>query len=339
MPINLLDVVKHYKGFVHQDDALNWLQQQLSKETLETFAEKYRTESVAKTTSSNTWEGVLKTAKQCGAKFPEVVAAQWALESAWGQSTSGKNNFFGLKGSGSNINTTEFINNQWISIKAGFIDFPDLTTCIQYLVDRWYKDFGTYKGVNRAGNRNECAKLLVEEKYATDPAYATKLIQIMDRKIGTTTEVTDKNDPIIAAQPFTPQSPFSYKVTPNITYGEIALNQERRRFIKQYQCETAIKLCRFLEKVRAEFGNKPLIITSGYRPFLINKEMGGASNSEHLFNTENTGAIDFYIKGADIYEVQKYCDKTWEYSVGYGAPKGFVHLGIRNTKQKIRWNY
>ena len=61
---------------------------------------------------SNTWEGVIAAAKKAGAKFPEVVAAQWALESGWGKHTSGKNNFFGLKGSGSDRQTKEFINGQ-----------------------------------------------------------------------------------------------------------------------------------------------------------------------------------------------------------------------------------
>jgi len=290
-------------------------------------------------TQETLWNEIIEIAKKSGAKFPEVVAAQWALESNWGKTTSGKNNFFGLKGSGSNVNTQEFINGKWVTINAGFIDFPDLTTCVQYLVDRWYKNFKSYKGINRAQNRNECAQLLVIEKYATDPNYATKLIQIMDRQIGTTTGVADKKDPVIAARPFTPKSPFDYKITPNITYGELCLNQEARRFIAQHQCETAIELCRFLEKVRSAFENKPIIITSGYRPPAINKSVGGASGSEHLYSVAHEGAIDFYVKGIDIYEVQKYCDKNWQYSVGYGAPKGFVHLGIRRTKQRIRWDY
>ena len=38
----------------------------------------------------NTWEGIEGAAKEAGAKFPEVVAAQWALESGYGKHTSGK---------------------------------------------------------------------------------------------------------------------------------------------------------------------------------------------------------------------------------------------------------
>ena len=127
----------------------------------------------------NTWKGVRAAAAKAGAKFPQVVAAQWALESGWGKHTSGKNNYFGLKGSGSERETKEFINGQWVTIRAGFIDFPDLQTCVSYLVDRWYRDYKQYKGVNRASSPEECARLLVTEGYATDPQYSTKLINIL----------------------------------------------------------------------------------------------------------------------------------------------------------------
>jgi hypothetical protein len=127
----------------------------------------------------NTWKGVKAAAAKAGAKFPQVVAAQWALESGYGKHTSGKNNYFGLKGEGSERETKEFINGQWVTIKAGFLDFPDLQTCVAYLVDRWYRDYQRYKGVNRAGSPEECARLLVTEGYATDPQYAEKLIRIM----------------------------------------------------------------------------------------------------------------------------------------------------------------
>lgn len=138
---------------------------------------------------------------------------------------------------------------------------------------------------------------------------------------------------------FTPESPFTYQITPHITYGEFALNQEARRFDHQYQCDTAVRLAKFLEKVRAQFGNKPLVITSGYRPPAINKLVGGASSSEHLYDAVGVGAVDFYIDGADINAVQQWCDNAWPYSIGYGAPKGFVHLGVRTGNPRVRWLY
>jgi GH24 family phage-related lysozyme (muramidase) len=137
----------------------------------------------------------------------------------------------------------------------------------------------------------------------------------------------------------TPDKPFDFRVTPHIKYGELALNQEARRFDKQHQCDTAVVLCNFLEKARAAFGGKPIIITSGYRNPQINASVGGASRSEHLYDAPDTGAVDFFIEEVDVYDLQRWCDIHWPYSLGYGAPKGFVHLGMRSGRPKVRWNY
>jgi len=137
----------------------------------------------------------------------------------------------------------------------------------------------------------------------------------------------------------TPNKPFSFKVTPHIAYGELALNEEARRFTKQHQCDTAIVLCNFLEKARVAFGNKPIVITSGYRPPKVNASVGGASRSEHLYDAPDTGAVDFYIEGVNIYDLQEWCKAHWPFSLGLGAPKGFVHCGIRPGRPKVVWIY
>jgi hypothetical protein len=128
---------------------------------------------------ANTWEGVSLHAKRVGAKFPELVAAQWALESGFGKSVSGKHNYFGLKGIGSSRETKEFYDGEWVTIKAGFIDFPSLAACIEYLVVHWYKDWQAFKGINRAENRYAAARMLKEQSYATDPDYPAKLSRLM----------------------------------------------------------------------------------------------------------------------------------------------------------------
>ena len=134
-------------------------------------------------------------------------------------------------------------------------------------------------------------------------------------------------------------SPFTARITPHITLGEFALGQEARRFDHQHQVDTAAELAAFLERVRIAFGGKPIIITSGYRPPAVNRAVGGASSSEHLYDAPSVGAVDFYIDGADVYKVQEWCDKNWPYSLGYGAPKGFIHLGIRKGRPRVRWDY
>jgi hypothetical protein len=127
----------------------------------------------------NSWEGVSLHAKRVGAKFPELVASQWALESGFGKHLSGKHNYFGLKGAGSSCETKEFYDGQWVTIKAGFIDFPSLAACIEYLVTRWYKDYKQFRGVNNAPDCYAAARMLKDQGYATDPTYPAKLNKLM----------------------------------------------------------------------------------------------------------------------------------------------------------------
>jgi GH24 family phage-related lysozyme (muramidase) len=144
--------------------------------------------------------------------------------------------------------------------------------------------------------------------------------------------------PAAAAKP-KPGDPFSTKLTPHFTLGEFALGEPARRFVAQHQVDTAIELATFLERVRTAFGGKRITITSGYRNPRINASVGGASRSEHLYDAPGVGAVDFYVDGVDIKKVQAWVDREWPYSVGYGAPKGFVHLGIREGRPRVRWDY
>ncbi len=136
-----------------------------------------------------------------------------------------------------------------------------------------------------------------------------------------------------------PDSSFSSRITPHIRLGEFALDQQARRFEHQYQVDTAAELAAFLERARTHFGGRPVIITSGYRPLAINRAVGGASRSEHLYNAPGVGAVDWYIDGVDIYTLQDWCIANWAYSTGKGAPRGFLHTGIRQGRPKVVWDY
>ncbi len=136
------------------------------------------------------WDECFAIARKCGARYPELVAAQCCLESGFGKHTSGKNNFLGLKGAGTTTSTQEFYDGQWVTIKAGFIDFPSLAACIEYLVTRWYKDYRQFKGVNNAPNRYAAARMLKEQSYATDPDYPAKLSKLMKEYAPESTKIT-----------------------------------------------------------------------------------------------------------------------------------------------------
>jgi len=141
-----------------------------------------------------------------------------------------------------------------------------------------------------------------------------------------------------ASSDFSPDSSFDTAVTPNFTYGELTNGgEEARRFTSQDQCEVAIEICEFLEKARAKFG--PIKITSGHRPPAINAAVGGASASEHLYSP-GCGAVDAYPIDGNGAAFETWCDNNWPYSIGYGMSyRGFVHIGIRAGKARIRWDY
>ncbi|MBM4179503.1 MAG: hypothetical protein FJ211_09245 [Ignavibacteria bacterium] len=130
----------------------------------------------------NTWAGIEGAAKKHGAKYPELVAAQWALESGRGKHMSGRKNPFGLKGPGTSKQTQEVVNGKTITIQDSFIDFPSFDAAVKYLVKRWYLDWKQHKGVNHASNRNEAAKDLQRQGYATLPVYADRLIALMNQE-------------------------------------------------------------------------------------------------------------------------------------------------------------
>lgn len=131
------------------------------------------------TANAERWAEVVKIAAAAGAKHPHLVAAQYALESGWGQHVSGRHNYFGLKGPGSDHLTTEEVNGQMVTVRDQFLDFDSMEDCIRYLVDRWYKDFKGFKGVNHAASAEEAAVMLKEQGYATDSAYPRKLQKLL----------------------------------------------------------------------------------------------------------------------------------------------------------------
>ncbi len=91
------------------------------------------------------------------------------------------------------------------------------------------------------------------------------------------------------------------------------------------QCKVNMELVIALEKLRNKI-NHPIIITSGYRCPLHNKEVGGAKNSQHLYGN----AVDIKIKGyspMQVAKLAKECGFTWT-----KVYSRWTHIDIRQLK-------
>jgi len=139
--------------------------------------------SPTSSSSSPGFEEIRTMAQKSGAKYPELVAAQWALESGWGKTPSGKNNYFGIKATAGESSTSkgtwEVINGKEVDTTANFKNYDSPQGSVDDLVGKWHKNYKGYTGVNSAGSASDAAGMLVTENYATDPAYADKLRKIM----------------------------------------------------------------------------------------------------------------------------------------------------------------
>jgi len=127
-------------------------------------------------TQKTGWNSVVAMARAKGAKFPELVAAQWALESDWGRSVSGRNNFFGQKGAGTSRATWEVVNGRRVNTTASFRDFASPGDSVNFLVNKWYKGQG---GANSAKTVAGAARIIKQQGYATDPDYVSKLLSLV----------------------------------------------------------------------------------------------------------------------------------------------------------------
>jgi flagellum-specific peptidoglycan hydrolase FlgJ len=123
--------------------------------------------------------------------FPSVKAAQMALETGYGKSKVG-NNMFGIKASGAHspywsgraqtAKTTEVIEGKAGTYNLAFREYNSISDSIRdhsyfLLQNPRYRKAGVFG----ASTPEQQAKALQAAGYATDPGYADKLIQIINR--------------------------------------------------------------------------------------------------------------------------------------------------------------
>ena len=107
--------------------------------------------------------------------YPSTVLAMAALESGYNLNAE---TLFGIKGEGKELDTSEYIDNNWIDIKASFKMYPSIAASVQGLYDLMQLDRYT-PACNCTDWEEECRQIQMCG-YATDPDYADKLIAIIN---------------------------------------------------------------------------------------------------------------------------------------------------------------
>lgn len=117
-----------------------------------------------------------------------ITMAQAILESNWGTSKLARqyHNLFGIKGTGPNsklMTTKEYTKGKWIVIKDRFKVYPSWSASIkdhtQLMLNGTQYKQENYEKVIKAKNYREAAQALQDANYATDPDYASKLINVI----------------------------------------------------------------------------------------------------------------------------------------------------------------
>lgn len=117
-----------------------------------------------------------------------VTMAQAALETGWGRSARrAANNLFGIKGRGNNgsvrLWTREFVRGRWVRVRASFAAYKTFGDSVA-AHGRLISENPVYARAMAARDQGAeaFAKALQRSGYATDPKYASKLMQIIERR-------------------------------------------------------------------------------------------------------------------------------------------------------------
>lgn len=107
--------------------------------------------------------------------FPSTVLAMAALESGYNLNAE---TLFGIKGDGKILDTTEFINGEYVNIKDSFKCYPSISASVQGLYDlvQWEH----YDRATSCTDYEEECRMIQACGYATDIDYANKLISIVN---------------------------------------------------------------------------------------------------------------------------------------------------------------
>lgn len=107
--------------------------------------------------------------------YPSTVLAMAALESGYNLKAE---TLFGIKGDGKILDTTEYIDGEYVNVKDSFKSYPSLAASVQGLYDLMQWD--NYDIATSCTDYEEECIMVQACGYATDPEYSDKLINIVN---------------------------------------------------------------------------------------------------------------------------------------------------------------
>jgi flagellum-specific peptidoglycan hydrolase FlgJ len=146
----------------------------------------------AKSPEQEFYNKIYRQAKASGDRFPHLVAAQASLESGYGKSPSGKNNYFGQKATdkeaGTVKGTQEFGGGGYYGTSAKFKDYDDENEAVRTRIKNWSYKYGDAKDDVEAARRLQLpggaeipgSKEKSHGAYATSPEYVSSLSSVMN---------------------------------------------------------------------------------------------------------------------------------------------------------------
>lgn len=163
--------------------------------------------------------------------FPSTVLAMAALESGYNLNAE---TLFGIKGDGVVLDTTEYINGEYINIKDSFKVYPSVSASVQGLYEliQWEH----YDRATSCTDYEEECIMIQACGYATDPNYSDKLISIVNSyqltmfndldklaEVPEVPEVPEESEEIEEEEVQT-EEPFIYTVQPGDSLWSIVRN-------------------------------------------------------------------------------------------------------------------
>jgi uncharacterized protein YcbK (DUF882 family) len=115
------------------------------------------------------------------------------------------------------------------------------------------------------------------------------------------------------------------------TWNELTHGMERRPQ-SQKIVDSLVELTKAIGPYRRRLA-RPLKVTSGYRPPDVNKLVGGATDSQHIYGN----AVDVYAVGLNEVDLFNFFDRSWPGGLGLydRNGNGWVHIDIGEHR---RWS-